>query len=226
MRRSKKLLVDLLAAIAAGGVAYYVARPDGSTTNAETTRHDITAITAPTRARIRSSRSPDTSHTRALSVANAGPRVHEQPSMAILRNQLIVASSAYMHRRGEDVMRCLADVQRAGPEKLQFAVDVDSSAHQATTGKWRFVEIVDGEPLHPLRRAPLGYWVMNISSRHQTDSSFRATAASYSSSTRSPRPSPILVPATSVAPPCTNSERPRSVDDLIVCPGAAPARLR
>ena len=149
MRRSKKLLVDLVAAIAAGGVAYYVAPPDDSAANAETSRHDITAITAPMCAPIHSppSRSPDAAHAPALSGAKAGPRVDDQLSMAILRNQLIVATSAYMHRRGEDVMRCLVDVQLAGPEKLRFTMDVDSSAHQATTGPWRFVEIVDGEPL-------------------------------------------------------------------------------
>ncbi len=52
-----------------------------------------------------------------------------------------------MQRRGADVMRCLADVELAGVEKLRFSVDVVSTAHEATTGRWRFVEIVDGEPL-------------------------------------------------------------------------------
>lgn len=149
MRRSKTLLVDLLAAIAAGGVAYHVARPDDSTANAETAGQDIPATTVSMRAptRLAPPRRPDAPHTRTIAVANTALRADEQPSMAILRNQLIVATSADMHRRGEDVMRCLADVQLAGPEKLRFAVSVDSSAHQATTGPWRFVEIVDGEPL-------------------------------------------------------------------------------
>ena len=73
--------------------------------------------------------------------------MEERLAIVTLRNELISAASADMQRRGEDVARCLADVELAGVEKLRFSVDVTSSPHEATVGQWRFVEIVDGEPL-------------------------------------------------------------------------------
>jgi hypothetical protein len=50
-------------------------------------------------------------------------------------------------RRGEDVMKCLECVHLAGAEKIRLSVDVVSTPGEATTGRWRFVEIADGEPL-------------------------------------------------------------------------------
>jgi len=67
--------------------------------------------------------------------------------MNLLRNEVIRASAEDMGRRGVSVMSCLDGVRLAGTEKIRFAVKVASTADQASTGEWRFVEIAEGEPL-------------------------------------------------------------------------------
>lgn len=144
-----KLLAELLAGVVACGAAYYLARPDHSDTEPQSMRRDSANVETTTDpvAMSRHPRAIGTPPVRVVRAADAGPSAEEQHAMATLRNEVIVAVSADMQRRGEDVMRCLADVELAGVEKLRFAVDVVSTAREATTGRWRFVEIIDGEPL-------------------------------------------------------------------------------
>lgn len=82
----------------------------------------------------------------------AAPRREDTPppdahALSTLRNEALVTSAADMGTRGADLRRCLEGVQLAGTQKLRLAVDVDASPGEATVGRWRFVEIVDGEPL-------------------------------------------------------------------------------
>jgi len=67
--------------------------------------------------------------------------------MNTLRNAALVASSADMRRRGKDLVACFTDDRPLGEEKLRFEVEVTSAARGATLGVWRFVEVVDGEPV-------------------------------------------------------------------------------
>jgi hypothetical protein len=158
-----KLLAEVLAGLVACGAAYYLARPDGPDTASRRDQTNVgRSIAAPEPTRVDhpdvrtaagsfsvAERPPaiETPPTRIVRAADAHSSAEEQRAMATLRNEVIVAVSADMQRRGADVMSCLADVELAGVEKLRFSVDVVSTANEATTGQWRFVEIVDGEPL-------------------------------------------------------------------------------
>ena len=68
-------------------------------------------------------------------------------AMQTLYNAVVMASAEDTFSRGEDIRQCLSGVELAGPQKLRFAVSVTSGPAQAVAGPWRFVEIVDGEPL-------------------------------------------------------------------------------
>ena len=67
--------------------------------------------------------------------------------MTMLRNAAIVESSRSMHDRDQDIVACFEGARPAGAEKLRFAVDVTSTPMEATLGRWRFVEVVEGEPV-------------------------------------------------------------------------------
>jgi hypothetical protein len=149
-----KLAIDVLAGVAACGGAYYLALPyfteDEVTTVVRSNpgvpkvnqeRLPVPEAPAPNRAAITAPR------LRAGERMDAGLSMEQQSSMNMLRNGVIHATAEDMHRRGEDVMTCLDGVRLAGAEKIRFSVDVVSTPNEATTGRWRFVEIADGEPL-------------------------------------------------------------------------------
>ncbi len=144
-----KLLVEVLAGLAACAAAYYVARPDPSSSVNEPEPHAAVAAEGPA-SPVAVSSSPrrlDPPRVHVLSSVDAGPSVEEQQALITLRNEVISAASADMQRRGANVTNCLAGAELAVVEKLRFSVHVASSAHEGTTGQWHFVEIVDGEPL-------------------------------------------------------------------------------
>lgn len=146
-----KLLVEMAAGLAACGAAYYLARPDGAV-SAPTAPPRATELVDPRSETVVTLPRPgpiDTPRLHAISTPDARPSGEQQRAMMTLRNEVIVAASADMQRRGQDVMACLEGVELAGVEKLRFSVHVTSSAHEATTGQWQFVEIADGEPLPP-----------------------------------------------------------------------------
>jgi hypothetical protein len=155
-----RLVADLVAGVAAAGVAYWVA----SAILSEPTRarvaqrrslderahalagspRDRAAVRMPTPARAAGLDRTDARTTDAPEDPRA---LKQRASMNLLRNQVIVASAENMGRRGVSVMSCLDGVHLSGAEKIRFAVEVESTANQATTGQWRFVEIAEGEPL-------------------------------------------------------------------------------
>lgn len=152
-----KILAEVLVGVAACGVAYYLARPDPPDRVRDSTRSDTatrdsrrpSSIDARGTSGMGSpaSRTFSVPRARAKETLDAVPSAEQQHAMATLRNALISATSADMHRRGEDVTSCLAGVELAGTQKLRFSVDVVSTAREAIAGPWRFVEIVDGELL-------------------------------------------------------------------------------
>lgn len=141
-----KLLVELLAGVAACGVVYYLARdPARVVAPSPNTELDAPKGTAPSE-----HSPPPVSRPPLIPLpreAAATPNAIADHELAPLRNEVITAAMADMRRRGEDVIACLGGAQLAGAEKLRFVIEVSSSAHEAATGQWRFVEIVDGEPL-------------------------------------------------------------------------------
>jgi hypothetical protein len=144
-----KLLVEVLAGVAACGAVYYFARPSSPERPAETTRRDA-ALVESSSSSVQlspSRRAVEATHIRASSAADTPTSPADEAAMATLRNALIVATSADMQRRGEDVVKCLADVKLSGVQKLRFSVDIVSTPRDATAGQWQFVEIIDGEPL-------------------------------------------------------------------------------
>ena len=144
-----KLAAELLAGVVACGVAYVVARPGDD--RVQQSAHRDATPTASFGSEAPAERSPPpashVAHTRAVATASRDASVEDERAMMTLRNELVVATSADMQRRGEDVVKCLGDIELAGVQKLRFAVDIESTAHEAVAGSWRFVEVVDGEPL-------------------------------------------------------------------------------
>jgi hypothetical protein len=155
-----KLFVDVLAGVAACGVAYYLASsqfnenevtpdvhrnphvrnphvPDGNDAGPP-----VSAV-PPEENRAASAR-PSVN---ADEVSDAGPSAEQEFSMNMLRNAVITATAKDMYQRGEDILKCLDGVQLAGAEKIWFSVDIVSKPDEATIGRWRFVEVADGEPL-------------------------------------------------------------------------------
>jgi hypothetical protein len=146
-----KLVIELLAGVAAGMGAFYLARPE----------HAAPKVDPPVRPRVEATGA----RPRALDVpapvrdaavtppaptrvsVDGGPSIAQRSAMTMLRNEVIVASAKDMHLRGADVLSCLEGVQLAGAQKLRFSVEVVSTPLEATTGRWRFVEIAEGEPL-------------------------------------------------------------------------------
>lgn len=138
-----KLLVELLAGVGVCGVVYYVARDKSRDTPSAAAEHEPQHASALIEG---PSTPPASTRSRHYDLA-ATPNAVNARDLAALRNEVIIAAVTDMHRRGEDIMTCLGDATFSGAEKLRFAVDVSASAHEATVGQWRFVEIVDGEPL-------------------------------------------------------------------------------
>jgi hypothetical protein len=155
-----RLVAELMVGAATAGVAYWLASavlsepapdrvaqgrsPDDRTHAPAGSRHsraDRAEVRLPAPARAAR---PDAQTTEAPEDLQA---FKQRASMNLLRNELIRASAEDMGRRGVRVMSCLDGVRLAGTEKIRFAVDVEATADQATTGAWRFVEIAEGEPL-------------------------------------------------------------------------------
>lgn len=148
-----KILVEIFAGLIACGSAYYLALPRSTDQEME----------APSVARRNVGVGPERPHVpeapppirEAVGAppptpgggVDAGPSREQESAMTMLRNEVIVATSKDMHQRGEDVLKCLDGAQLAGAQKLRFSIDVVSTPFEATTGRWRFVEIADGEPL-------------------------------------------------------------------------------
>ncbi len=144
-----KLLAELTAGVAAFGIAWFLARPHpqpataspsvtivgAGSAQAATPRADASLL-APTNAAV---------HVVATTDASGGNGVEAEPNrieMDTLRNAVLAASG---HPNG--VMDCLRGVELASAMRLRFAIEVDATAHDATTGAWRFVEVVDGQQL-------------------------------------------------------------------------------
>jgi hypothetical protein len=153
-------VADFVAGVAAAGVSYGVASailaepvpirapPDRSLERRAQVRDDsprgpaervAVSKLAPARAARPGAQATDTPESQ--------ESFKERASMNLLRNEVIRAYTEDMGRRGVSVVSCLDGVRLAGTEKIRFAVTVASSASQASTGEWRFVEIAEGEPL-------------------------------------------------------------------------------
>ena len=146
-----KLVGELLIGAFVGGAAYWFAAP---TTAVLTSAADIRSNASSPEKRAAASlgrRSADG----LLRVPSLGAPGDSRAAMSdvderelvVLRNEIIRVTSEDMHRRGQDVWRCLDGHTLSGPEKLRFSVRVDATPSLATTGRWQLVEIVDGEPL-------------------------------------------------------------------------------
>lgn len=157
-----RLVMDLVVGVAAAGVAYWGASavlsepPSARVAQGRSSTLDERAhapagsprggadsaavrIAAPVRAV-----QPNAQPTEAPEDLRA---VQQRASMNLLRNEAIRASTEDMAHRHVSIMGCLDGVRLAGAEKIRFAVDVESTSDEATTGAWRFVEVADGEPL-------------------------------------------------------------------------------
>jgi hypothetical protein len=146
-----RLAAELLAGAAACGIAYYFARPNAAprspapsiirrAAHARDERQQPDSV-AEHGARAPSVAAPRSEH------ADAAPSPKQESAMTMLRNAAIVESSRSMHDRGQDIVECFEGTRPAGAEKLRFAVEVTSIPAEATLGQWRFVEVVDGEPV-------------------------------------------------------------------------------
>ncbi|HEX2691777.1 MAG TPA: hypothetical protein VHN14_34440 [Kofleriaceae bacterium] len=151
-----KFVIDALAGVTMYGVAYYLARPYFTETQAPpvvwhpSAPNDDHPLASSALSRTRAAiagpwmRAGDGMPGEAM---DAGPSAEQQSSMNTLRNEVIRTTAEDMHRRDEDVMACLDGTHLADVEKIRFSVEVVSTPDEATTGRWRLVEIVDGEPL-------------------------------------------------------------------------------
>jgi hypothetical protein len=149
-----KFYLDLLAGAAACGVAYCLTRPESPRSNLHPVARSESEVflrrgQPVATSEIRSSHQAATAAEQApiSNDVDAGMSIEQPFLMDTLRNEVITKTSEDMHRRGKNVMNCLDGVHLAGTEKLRFSVEVVSTPVEATTGEWRFVEIVDGEPL-------------------------------------------------------------------------------
>lgn len=146
-----RAVAEIVVGALAGSVAYWLALPREpiQTTVANTSSKPALAdnrvsVSAMRRAaerevRVISTVTPSTAR-EAMSVA-------DERALTVLRNELIRATAEDMHRRGQDVLQCVGETSFAGAEKLRFSVVVDSTPAIAKSGRWKLVEIVDGEPL-------------------------------------------------------------------------------
>lgn len=157
-----KLFKDVVAGVAAAGVAYWVASAvlartppsrvaEGRSSTIQE-RADTATDSPPRRADSAAARIA--AEARAVQPAQPSTEpaddlrtIQQRSSMTLLRNEVIRASAEDMARRRVSVTSCLDGTRLSGEEKIRFAVDVESTADHATIGAWRFVEIADGEPL-------------------------------------------------------------------------------
>ncbi len=95
--------------------------------------------------------SPHSRATKLLSHAPSAPGDALLNSVVdiVARNEMSTLYNAVLAVSGHPngVMECLRGVELASAMRLRFAVDVEATPHLATTGAWRFVEIVDGQQL-------------------------------------------------------------------------------
>jgi hypothetical protein len=69
------------------------------------------------------------------------------PGLVTLRNAVLERTLDDLADRGVRLEDCLPPGGLPLPVRVRFAIPVRSSGESATTGAWRFVEIVDGVPL-------------------------------------------------------------------------------
>jgi hypothetical protein len=146
-----RLAAELLAGAAACGIAFYVARPDVAPRSPAPSTMRRAADARDERQRLDSVaehavQAPSAAVPRSEH-ADARPSPEQESAMTMLRNAAIEESSRSMHDRGQDIDACFEGAPPAGAEKLRFAVGVTSTPAEATLGQWRFVEVVDGEPV-------------------------------------------------------------------------------
>jgi hypothetical protein len=153
-----RLVAELAAGAAACGVAYYLALPADRPRPAvppAVSRGVPSAGSAdprdeqwrPDRAAYRGG--PARPVTVPGERAEAAPSLEHERAMANLRNAANGATARDMYLRGESVVACFGGDRPVGVQKLRFAVEVASTPTDAALGRWRFVEVVEGEPVPP-----------------------------------------------------------------------------
>jgi hypothetical protein len=142
-----RLAAELAAGLVAGGIAYYLARPD--TSAPEAVPRSVQPAADRRDEQPRRDRADRAALVPPAAVAHSEltPSPEQDRAMTMLRNAAIMESARGMHSRGEDLAACFDGARPAGAEKLRFAVEVASIPAQATLGRWRFVEVADGEPV-------------------------------------------------------------------------------
>jgi hypothetical protein len=151
IQRTMKIVFDVLAGMAACGVACFLALPDPATTSDDGNVRTMPEpggrsprLLAPSMP-VRGSSAGTLAGSEDGSTAGLTPE--QKFSVSMLRNEIVSAVAEDMHRRGESVMNCLAGMRLADTERVRLAVNVVSAALEAVTAQWRFVEIAEGEPL-------------------------------------------------------------------------------
>jgi hypothetical protein len=146
-----RMTFDVLVGAVACGAAYYLALPGPVVTGEAVAAQRQSAASdrqAGFSEPVAPARTTPTSVPAApLEAVDDRAKVEQRFAISMLRNEIIGKVAEDMHRRGDSVVKCLAGVRLAGAERLRFSVTVVSTALEATTGRWRFVEIAEGEPL-------------------------------------------------------------------------------
>lgn len=144
-----RLVAELAAGAAACAVAFYLARPDIGPRESDTRAMQRTSDRRGERPRTDGAAPSRPSTVSRSEPSDAAPSLELDSAMTMLRSAAIVETARDMQSRGQDVVACLDGARPVGVQKLRFAVEVASTAAEATLGRWRFVEVADGEPVPP-----------------------------------------------------------------------------
>jgi hypothetical protein len=83
------------------------------------------------------------------SSGNERESVLETAAINALRNHVLDETGRDAQRRGVSVLDCLNGIELGVDQRIRISIHASSKPDEAEVGRWRFVEVVDGQALPP-----------------------------------------------------------------------------